>query len=125
MSLLSDVNLGAVKFSIDGRNINLSFLDMYDLQPLIDLQCCGVCMLNMQNTFEDDEGFACYIGEVNCIVVERKHLKDWLQEHNYSFSGNTGLYLPGNGDLKWLSLDSGEIVIDILCQDVVSINRKV
>ncbi|MFA0789278.1 hypothetical protein ACCI51_01900 [Microbulbifer echini] len=121
---MSDVNLDSVKFSVDGRDICLSFLDMYELQPLADIQCKSVSMFNMQNTFEEDEGFACYIGEVNCETVDRESLGSWLKENKFGFSGGNGkTYLPGEGDLKILSLYSGEITIEILCKDVISTNK--
>jgi len=122
MNLLSDVNLDAIHFSTDGKNITLSFLDMYELKPFMDIQCRNSYVFSFQNKFEEDDGFACYIGEVNCEELPRDRLPEWLNSSSGLSSISNEKNLSGK-KLKTLNLYSSEITINILCEEVIQIEK--
>ena len=119
MKILENVNLSMIKFSIDGRDVSLDFIDMYELKPLSTLMCSHVFFLNTQNSFQDDEGFSCYIGEVRCTVIERSNIAAWFKENNYKFLNQAGdAYVSGATEFNCVHLESGEFMLDLICEDV-------
>lgn len=120
--LWEDVNLASLAVSSDGWSVVMDFLDMYEGNPIGTLQCEGYFYLNTQHCFDDqDDCFACYIGEVVCEASEDDSLRACLARH-----GVEQPYLPTDEfagqkvslSLFWLCLQSGQIQINIGCRNI-------
>ncbi|WP_139281595.1 hypothetical protein [Vibrio aerogenes] len=119
MNLLSNVNLDGINFHPDGRTIELEFIDMDEGDSVGTIKCTQVFICHYQNTFEYDDGFACYVGEVECHEIISEDIVSLLEKHNYGFTGNSGgIYKPVEDSLFKLHLESGEILLDVICGDV-------
>jgi len=119
MPILSDVNLDEVLFSPDGRDLTLKFVDMDTGTEKTIIKCQSVYLFNFSNTFEKDDGVACYVGEVTCEKISNSVRDEWLSKRNFGFSNMDGsIYSPTDKDLYNFHVEGGEIVIDIACERV-------
>lgn len=115
--LLEDVNFDELVIGRDGKTLVLKFIDMNEGNPVSALKCSSVFMLNYQNTFEVDDGLACYVGEVGYSHVAENEVSEWLRRNNFSFSTSVigGKNLNDSG-LIWLHIEGGEVIVDVACQ---------
>ncbi|MDO6528191.1 hypothetical protein Q4519_21225 [Motilimonas sp. 1_MG-2023] len=114
--IYSDVNLDSIKLLPDGRTIELIFLDMYKGLEIGKITCANVYSFCYQNTFEENEGLACYIGEVGYEVIKPDEYATFLELNNYSFLGRGGsTYEPKEAELYKLHLESGDVMLDVIC----------
>lgn len=120
MIVLSDVNLSDISFNKLGKGVELKFIDMHKGDFLSHIQCNAVYLFNYHNTFLEDEGFACYIAAVECTFIPSSLVPKILSEKNFGFMDVDGsIYKPSSKDLINLRLDSGDIVIDLVCEEVI------
>ncbi|MGI9278036.1 MAG: hypothetical protein ACR2PX_00140 [Endozoicomonas sp.] len=85
MELFSNVNIDEVIFSSDGKRVTLKFIDMNEGEPAGVIQCSSVLSFNYQNTFDDNDGFAAYVGEVTCLRVDPENISSFLSKMNFKF----------------------------------------
>lgn len=124
MNILKDINLDEIKFSPDGRDISINFLNMSDGSLENILECKSVYYFKFQNCFEVDDGFACYVGEVNYELIKNSELSDWLAKIQYGFYNNDRTPLiPTKTDLYSVHIEGGEIIIELVCEKML-LNKK-
>lgn len=125
MILLSNINLDGISFNNLGRGVEFSFIDMDKGEPLTNLQCNAVYLFNYHNSFSDDEGFACYIAEVTYEFIPADLASKILMKYNFSFINLDGSTLvPTKKDLINLHIESGDIVVDIICEEIFQDGKK-
>lgn len=125
MQRFSDVNLDQVIISQDGKSVEMKFCDMSVGKDIGSIKCSHVFIFKYQNTFEDDDGFACYIGEVVCEKLIEKRALEVLSRLGYGFYGSdSALYKPSVDSLFHLQLVGGEVMLDIVCGAVDLSLRK-
>jgi hypothetical protein len=119
--LFKDVNLDLLTISTDGRTVNIRLADMVRGECIEELECSGCFYLEMQNVFADDDGFACYVSEVRCDVVEGAALEQLLARQRYSFRNQAGQPALAQGPARiWLEIEGGDIVVRIGCGSLLS-----
>lgn len=119
MQLLSDINLDEVIFSPNGKDLTFKFVNMTDGALINIIKCKSIFIFTYNNTFEDDDGFACYVGEVTCERISHSNLKKWLTEKRFSFYDvDKSIYVPTTRDLFNLHIEGGQIVIDLACEAI-------
>jgi len=105
--LLSNVNL--VEIKIGGINeVSFDFLNTFDGQYLKTIVCKNVIKLCYDNSGEDS--FAYFIGEVYSKKLTLEETNEALKYFNSGFSK------PDYGELFLVSIEGGEIDIDVLCE---------
>lgn len=110
MNIFSDVNLDQISFSMNGRDLVFIFLNMTDGAQICEIKCASVYLFRYDNSFKnDDDGFACYVGEVSCHRIPRSYLKSWNYER----------YEPSEDDLFHFYIEGGEISISLACEKVI------
>ncbi|MDR3490884.1 MAG: hypothetical protein P4M12_02430 [Gammaproteobacteria bacterium] len=120
MKILSDINLSNMSFNKLGRGVEFKFLDMQKGEPISNIQCNAVYLFNYHNTFSEDDGFACYIVEIECTLIPHDSVNKWLANNNFGFMDmNGGVYVPSKKDLIHLHIESGDIVIDLACEEII------
>ena len=111
-NLFSDQNLDSVSFEKCGTSLKLEFINMYDGDKSYVVKCYGVRILNYQNNFEEDEGLACYVGEVTSETVFGKTYKDKIG-FDLVFDGSSN----ENSEYILLRVLGGDVHITVLCED--------
>ncbi|WP_449252216.1 hypothetical protein [Chitinimonas lacunae] len=119
MLLWKDVNLDKLVVSPDGRSVQVVLSDMTQGMPLAILECSDCFLLNFQNIFSDEDGFACYIGEVKCDFVEGDAVSDLLVSQHFMFSTSIGHpVLPLGESMIWVHLEGGDVLVKIGCRNI-------
>lgn len=119
MNILEDVSLDSMVFSADGKDVVFEFLELYQGNTIGVIKCLSVCSLDYQNIFDNDDGFACYIGEVYCTQVKRADTETFLNSINFGFTAPDGhVYRPDSENLWLLHIEGGEAVIKIVCKAI-------
>jgi len=105
--LLSNVALSEIK--IGGMSeVSFTFINTINGEYLKTLKCKNVVKLSYENALEDD--FPCFISEVYSKKVSREDTHETFQH----FHVGTNKLL--NKDCFLLSIESGDVDIDILCE---------
>lgn len=115
--LFSNINLDKISFSRNGVSITLDFLDMYEGLPFASFICEPVISFHYENMFERGDELPCYIGEIWLKKIPNEEINNYLTNNKYRFVSDS--FANGFGDLYSLSLIGGEIVIHIICSDVM------
>jgi len=105
--LLSNVNL--VEIKVGGMNeVSFDFLNTFDGQYLKTIVCKNVVKLRYENIGKDP--FAYFIGEVYSKKLSFEETDEAFKYFNFGF-GN-----PSYGEVFLVSIEGGEIDIDVLCE---------
>lgn len=124
--LFDDITIKKMQFSPNGRDLELTFIDMYKGDFLAKIKCKSLYVSSYQTILEEDE-FPCYIGEVNYEILRGQELSHKIQELDFAFyrpdeSGfvdwdGPDRYTP-EMDCHHFVIGGGEIYIEIICQEV-------
>lgn len=124
VNLLENVNLAAVVFSEDGKNISFSFTDMYHGRQCACLECNSVYIFNYHCVFELD-GFPAFVGEVWYEELSQEAIAKKLEELNFGFyvledptgplTGNRRIYTPKESKVYFVRIEGGELSLIIIC----------
>jgi len=116
--LLSDVNFSEIEFTRSGPGLRLLLIDMHEGSPLARIDCRGVCLLRYENYFaSEQDGFACYVGEVTARSVPADEVGLLLAAQGYGFKDGAGsVRSPKAGDYCEICLEGGEVSLTIVCR---------
>jgi hypothetical protein len=115
-SIIENINLGSFKVSLNGKDFEFELLDMNFGKHYGTLKCKNVYYFEYQNTFEDDDGFACYLCEIYSFNLENSVAVSQLKEKNFRFlNQNNEICIPGS-NVQNVVLESGEVFIDLYCE---------
>ena len=116
IDLIKDINISSVTFSIDGKDIIFEFLDMFNGKLAFSLKCKQVYVFNYCNNFDDDEGFACYVGEISVVKLSKNNIENQLINLGYNFIDLDGrTVIPESNDFCSINIIGGELLISVIC----------
>lgn len=125
--IIEDVNLNKLQVSSDGRNLELFFVDMYNLAPFAEIKCRTLYSFNYQIALEEEGIFPIYVGEVNCATIKDMKFDSKLHELNFHFmisndpvnplKGDEEVYKPSH-ECDYLFLESADLFLEVLCQKI-------
>jgi len=122
--LLEDVNLSEIQISSDGKNIRFDFLDMYEGEPIASLICEDVLHFIYSNNFDEDDSFACYVGEVTVqtFALDKDIVRE-LHTMEYQFYDMGGNVLVRHNELHVVEIEGGEVSIKVLCKKLPTMSK--
>lgn len=116
INLINDTNISSVKFSIDGKNIIFEFLDMIIGKPILLLECKQIYVFNYCNNFDEDEGLACYVGEVSVERFAKDNIEKQFIKSGYNFTDFSGrICIPEANNFCGINIVGGELSINVIC----------
>lgn len=118
--VLEDANLDRIEISRDGKSVILTFLDMLEGKTNLTVKCDGVVILDYQNAFFADDGFAVYVGHVNVDQVSQEQAKSSLTQLRYQFHSDEDSNWPYMGPCFLVHVEGGEVLLRVLCQNVIT-----
>ena len=118
INLISDANISSIKFSVDGKNIDFEFLDMAIGKPIFLLKCKQVYIFNYYNNFDEDEGLACYVGEVSVEQFEKDSVEEQFVKSGYNFIDlSSRICIPKVNSFSGINIVGGELSINVICAE--------
>ena len=120
MMLWEDVGLDEIAISKDGRSVLIRLIDLTHGAEIGKLLCLDYFCYSIHNNFSGrDNGFACYVGEVRCDLLEGASLEEFAAQQGYAFKCKEGRYLESGSVGFSMHIESGEIVVDIGCRSIL------
>ncbi len=115
--ILSDVNLGRIVFSENGRDLQIDFINTEDGAFAAKLTVTGVIALNYHNVFTGQEDMLpAYVGEVTCAELNSDELSSVMQKRGYGFLARSITNYNPHSPFLHIHAEGGELSVDIVCK---------
>ncbi|MCR9197401.1 MAG: hypothetical protein NXI04_02040 [Planctomycetaceae bacterium] len=118
--VLEDANLDRIEIGRDGKSVILTFLDMLEGRTCLTLRCDGLVILEYQNAFFAEDGFAVYVGHVGVDQISQEQTKSNLKQMRYQFDSEEASDWQANGQCFLVHVEGGEVLLRVLCQNVIT-----
>ena len=113
--LISDTNLADIRFERDGQKVVFSFRSMSDGIIELELVCDGVLFIKYNTLLEC---LPLYIGEVTQVTLVENEIYHVLHGCGYSFEPGSCRVFDGIKQLYLISIDGGEIEIQVAAVNI-------
>jgi hypothetical protein len=117
--VLSDVNLSECNFSARNLTASLEFLNMTDGAPIATCICHRTVLFHSHTL--PDISFSVYVGEVDIAEIELKSEAESLLEnlkYGWAVSSYANEWRPGESKLFHIHIEGGDVIVDIVCEDM-------